>query len=80
MMRHDRNMMPSARRPMRRRGCREFLRVTRLSAARTTASVPRPATHSAATSGTPFTCTPPTMTQGRNVLEARTAPAASGMK
>ena len=47
MMRHDRNMMPSATRPMTSSGCREFLRVIRLSGASTAASAPRPATHSA---------------------------------
>ena len=45
--------MPSANRPMISSGWREFLRVIRLSSASTAASAPRPATHSAATSGTP---------------------------
>ena len=61
-------------------GWREFLRVIRLSIARTAASAPRPATHSAATSGTPVIATPPTTTHGRNALAASTTPATSGMK
>ena len=38
MMRHDRNMMPSAKRPTSSSGCREFLRVIRLSVASSAAS------------------------------------------
>ena len=51
MMRHDRNMMPSATSPTTSSGWREFLRVIRLSIARTAAIAPRPATHSAADVG-----------------------------
>jgi len=80
MMRHDRNMMPSANRPMMSSGCREFLRVTRLSMASVAARTPRPPAQSAATSGTPGIDTLPTMTHGRNALAASTTPAASGMK
>src|SRR4051812_24160886 len=80
MIRHDRNVMPSANSPMISSGCREFLRVIRLSSARTAARAPRPATHSASTSGTPVIDTLPTTTHGRNALTASTTPAISGTK
>src|SRR5436190_15930223 len=79
-MRHDRNMMPSATRPMMSSGWREFFRVRRLRNARTAAIAPSPMTQSAGTSGTPFIATSPTRTQGRNALALRTTPAASGTK
>ena len=80
MMRHESTMMPSAARPMTSSGCREFLRVTMLSAARTDASPPRPATHIAGTAGMPRSVSSPMMTQGRNVLAVSSRPAVRGMK
>src|SRR5581483_885409 len=79
-MRHDRNMMPTATRPMRNSGCREFLRVIRLRSASTEASAPSPMIHNAAMSGTPRSDCPDTITQGRNALTASTTPATSGTK
>ena len=52
MIRHERNMMPSAKSPTMSRGWREFLRLIRLSIASTAAIAPSPRIHSAATSGT----------------------------
>jgi hypothetical protein len=81
MMRHDRNMIPSATRPTSSSGCREFLRVIRLSVASRTAAAPRPTIHSAAVSGTPGRLmSSPTMIQGRKALMARANPAARGKR
>ena len=80
MIRHERNMMPSAKSPTMSRGWREFRRVIRLSIASTAAMTPSPRIHSAATSGIPLIETPPTTTQGRNVLTVRAIPAPNGTK
>ena len=78
-MRHDRNMIPSAINPTSSSGCREFLRVIRLSVASTAAEPPSPIVHSASVSGNLEDSFPPTVTQGRNALTARAIPATSGM-
>jgi hypothetical protein len=80
MIRHERNMMPSAKSPTMSRGWREFRRVIRLNNASTAAMAPSPRAHSAATSGTPRSETPPTTTQGRNVLITSAMPALNGTK